>query len=233
VEILKKSCFTVLAIFSFGFGQQYTITLFDFPFVEVMMEPSPGTLIFKTKTTGLLDLFWPTDNTYSVSYDSASFNFKQTKKEIHQGSVKYSLEGVYDSKKELLVYDDIILKRPPDIQTIFSMLARIQESDGRKLDSKWFPMEHDGRLFETRFLFAGEDTVSVNRKDIVCDHYRLDINPVEDVTSLPVQADYFMNNIISTEAIRQVWVEKTFPFRIIQASVKLYGLNIVARIVHV
>ena len=42
-----------------------------------------------------------------------------------------------------------------------------------------------------------------------------------------------MNNIVAPEAVRQLWIEKSGRRRIIQASVKIYGINIVAKIKNV
>ncbi|MCH7762811.1 MAG: hypothetical protein IIB95_03615 [Candidatus Marinimicrobia bacterium] len=229
---MTKYFLICLVIFSQLSGQNYTITIFGFPFVSVTMDKIPGELTFQTQTTGLLNYFWPMDNTYFISYDSLDYSFKQFEKKIHQGSVMYSLNAKYDQEKGQLFYDDIALNRPPEIQTIFSMLVRVQEQHKEDLDTKWFPMEHDGQLFESRYLWAETDTILINRVEKICDHYRLDIKAVEDVTSLPEQSDYFMNNIIAEKAIRQIWVEKSSPRRIVQASVKLYGINIIARWTH-
>ncbi len=229
MRIYLLICFT---LFSQLYGQNYTITIFGFPFVSVTMDKTPGELTFQTQTTGLLDYLWPTDNTYFISYDSSDYHFKQFEKKIHQGSVTYSINAKYDHEKEHLFYDDIALNRPPEIQTIFSMLVRVQEQHKEDLDSKWFPMEHDGQLFEARYLWAETDTILINRDEKICDHYRLDIKAIEDVTSLPEQSDYFMNNITAKEAIRQIWVEKSSPRRIVQVSVTMYGLNIIAKLTH-
>jgi len=213
-------------------GQNYTVTIFGFPFVSVSMDKTSGELSFYTETTGLLDYLWPTENTYYISYDSSDYDFEQLKKNIQQGSTKYSTNAEYNHENEQLFYGDIALNRPPEIQTIFSMLVRVQEQRKEDLDTKWFPLEHDGQLFEARYLWAGVDTLLINRDEKICDHYRLDIKAVDDVTSLPEQSDYFMNNIVAEKAIRQIWVEKTHPKRIVQASVKLNGLNIIATLTH-
>jgi hypothetical protein len=94
-------------------------------------------------------------------------------------------------------------------------------------------MDHDGKLYSARLLWADTSTISLADSVIICDHYRLDIKAEEDVTSLPEQSDYFMDNIIESKAIRQLWVEKSGQHRIIQATVKVFGINIIARIKHV
>jgi hypothetical protein len=121
----------------------------------------------------------------------------------------------------------------PEIQTIFTLLARVQKESVEALDTKWFPMDHDGELFSARFLWADTSTISIANSTILCDHYRLDIKAQDDVTSTPEQSDYFMNNIVSPEVVRQIWVEKNGLRRIIQATVNIYGIKIIAKINHV
>ncbi|MFQ6677394.1 MAG: hypothetical protein ACE5D0_03665 [Fidelibacterota bacterium] len=221
-----------LIVFSFLFGQNYTISVFGAPLVSVTLERGVEELTFQTETTGILNYIWPVDNTYFITYDSSNYGFRQYEKTIHQGSESYSLKAYYDHEKKQVLYDNISLDRPPDVQTIFSMLIRVQEENIEEIDTKWFLMEHDSRLFESRYLWAETDTILINNNEMVCDLYRLDIKEVEGVTSLPEQSDYFMNNITEREAVRQIWVEKTIPGRIIKASVKLYGLNFIAKLTY-
>jgi hypothetical protein len=227
-----KYLLTVMIVSSCLFGQEYTITVFGAPFVSVSMERGGGELTFHTETTGILDYLWPVDNTYFISYDSSNYGFRQFEKQINQGSVSYSLKAHYDPDKKQVLYDNIALYRTPDVQTIFSMLLRVQEENIEELDTKWFLMEHDGQLYESRYLWAETDTVLIRNHKFFCDHYRLDIKKVEEVPSLPEQPDYFMNNITENKAIRQIWVEKTNSQRIVKASVKLYGLTFIAKLDH-
>jgi len=227
-----KYLWTVLFASSCLFGQEYSITVFGAPFASVNMERGVGELTFHTETTGILDNLWPVDNTYFISYDSSNYGFRQFEKNIRQGSVSYSLKAHYDTDKKQVLYDNIALDRTPDVQTIFSMLLRVQEENIEELDTKWFLMEHDGQLYESRYLWAETDTILIRNHKLICDHYRLDIKKVEGFASLPEQPDYFMNNITENKAIRQIWVEKTNHQRIVKASVKLYGLTFIAKLDH-
>jgi hypothetical protein len=154
-------------------------------------------------------------------------------KNIRQGSTSYTSSANYSSSDSVLNYDKQALKRIPEIQSIFTLLLQVQKEPVDALDTKWFSMDHDGKLYSARLLWADTSTISLADSVIICDHYRLDIKAEEDVTSLPEQSDYFMDNIIESKAIRQLWVEKSGQHRIIQAAVKVFGINIIARIKHV
>ena len=45
---------------------------------------------------------------------------------------------------------------------------------------------------------------------------------------IPTINDYFTDNVASTDALRQLWVEQTGKKRIIQAAVSLYGMTVTA-----
>ena len=45
-------------------------------------------------------------------------------------------------------------------------------------------------------------------------------------------SDYFMENIVDDNSVRQIWVEKNNNKRIIKASVKVYGFPLEAIIVN-
>ncbi|HBN45278.1 MAG TPA: hypothetical protein QGF08_01945 [Candidatus Marinimicrobia bacterium] len=225
--IILFSCVYALA------GQEYKITFFSLPAIDVNMHKENNTINFKAQTVGFIDLIWPATNNYSVTYNQAHFGILAYNKKIRQGSIKYKVSATYNPADSMLTYDNQTLKRIPEVQSIFTILARVQKETAVELDAKWFPMEHDGQLFSTRLLWADTSTVMIGDSAVLCDHYRLDIKAEEDVTSPPEQSDYFMNNIVFPEAVRQLWVEKHGQRRIIQAGVKVYGINIKARISNV
>ena len=231
--IMKRFLYVLFFCFSLIHAQEYTITFFGFPAVDVNMEIDSNKIDFKAKTVGLIDLIWPASNHYSVKYDMNHYGILSFEKNIRQGSTSYTSSANYSSSDSVLNYDKQALKRIPEIQSIFTLLLQVQKEPVYALDTKWFSMDHDGKLYSARFLWADTSTISLADSDIICDHYRLDIKAEEDVTSLPEQSDYFMDNIIESKAIRQLWVEKSGQHRIIQAAVKVFGINIIARIKHV
>lgn len=234
METMKKQWVYSLVFCLFSLhGQEYAITYFGFSAADVKMDMGENQISFNVQTIGLIDFIWPTTNHYAVTYDKDHFGVVTFAKKIKQGSTKYTVSAEYDQGDSVLKYETHAPQRLPHIQSIFTMLARVQKESVEELDTKWFSMDHDGQLFSTRLLWADTSTITVADSRILCDHYRLDIKAEEDVTSLPEQSDYFMNNIIAPGLVRQLWVEKSGRQRIIQAAVKIYGINIVARIKNV
>ena len=230
---MKRLLYILFLCFWFIHAQDYKITFFGLPAVDVNMAVDENKINFSVQTVGLINLIWPTENQYAVTYNSSHFGLLNYKKKIKQGTNKYKLTAKYYPEDSTLHYEQTTLKRVPEIQTIFTLLAQVQKEPIDAIDTKWFPMDHDGQLFSARLLWADTSTITIEDSSIICNHYRLDIKAEEDVTSLHEQSDYFMNNIVAPEAVRQLWVEKSGRRRIIQASVKIYGINIVARIKNV
>ena len=231
--IMKRLLHILFLCFWFIHAQDYKITFLGLPAVDVNMAVDENKINFSVQTVGLINLIWPTENQYAVTYNSSHFGLLNYEKKIKQGTNKYKLTAKYYPEDSTLHYEQTTLKRVPEIQTIFTLLAQVQKEPIDAIDTKWFPMDHDGQLFSARLLWADTSTITIEDSSIICNHYRLDIKAEEDVTSLHEQSDYFMNNIVAPEAVRQLWVEKSGRRRIIQASVKIYGINIVAKIKNV
>jgi len=135
-------------------------------------------------------------------------------------------------KTELLEFPSEARPRPREIQSIFTLLARVQQETVAKLDARWFTLDHEGRLYKGRFLWADSVNIKALGKEIPCDHYRLDLIPLEHSEEEPIltHSDYFMSHIIATNAVRQLWVERGKSRRIIKASVTVYGIPVEALI---
>ena len=230
---MKRLLYILFLCFWFIHAQDYKITFYGLPAVDVNMAVDENKINFSVQTVGLINLIWPTENQYAVTYNSSHFGLLNYEKKIKQGTNKYKLTAKYYPEDSTLHYEQTTLKRVPEIQTIFTLLAQVQKEPIDAIDTKWFPMDHDGQLFSARLLWADTSTITIEDSSIICNHYRLDIKAEEDVTSLHEQSDYFMNNIVAPEAVRQLWIEKSGRRRIIQASVKIYGINIVAKIKNV
>ena len=230
---MKRLLHILFLCFCIIHAQDYKITFLGLPAVDVNMTMDENKINFSVQTVGLINLIWPTENQYAVTYNSSHFGLLNYEKKIKQGTNKYKLTAKYYPEDSTLHYEQTTLKRVPEIQTIFTLLAQVQKEPIDAIDTKWFPMDHDGQLFSARLLWADTSTITIEDSSIICNHYRLDIKAEEDVTSLHEQSDYFMNNIVAPEAVRQLWIEKSGRRRIIQASVKIYGINIVAKIKNV
>ena len=72
--------------------------------------------------------------------------------------------------------------------------------------------------------------VEINDLDILCDHYRLDIEETDGVSINISPWDYFTDHVASNEALRQIWVEQNDKRRIIKATVSIYGMTITAEL---
>ena len=116
------------------------------------------------------------------------------------------------------------------IQNIFTLLARVSYQSVEDLDTKWFAMNHEGVPHRARFLWAGTDTLDINNADMVCDHYRLDIEKAKGESVQVSPWDYFTDHVSSSKAIRQIWVEQNDKRRIIKATVSIYGMTVTAEI---
>ena len=213
-------------------AQEYTISIFGLPIAEVKQTRSHhSTISFETRTTGIADLIWPAKNFYSAQFDSASFGIRGWDKKIRQGEFKKKLsvdfnqattELVYGSKNKVQITDKT--------QTIFTLLAMVQAADYRELDTHWFPFEHEGQLGKARFVWSDTTTINYRKNKELCDHYRLDIIIDDDSGKFWEKSDYFMDEIIASGIVRQLWVSRETQKRIIQASIKTMGLPFIALI---
>lgn len=230
---MKQVLLTITLFISFSYSQKYKVSFFGIHAMDIEMIMTDSTIHFDTQTVGIFDLLWPTSNTYSTSFDQTSFGVRSYEKSVRQGSYKYSVSAKYDLQDSLLIIDGDPLERVHDVQSIFTMITRLQHQNVEELDTKWFSLDHEGILCKTRLLWADTATITINDQTIINDHYRLDIKVMDDVTSIPDRSDYFMKNIIQPNIVRQIWVEKNERKRIIQASVKIRGINVIARIKNV
>ena len=210
-------------------GQEYKITLWSFPIVAVEMKSeAPGKITFNTESIGIMDYIWPHDNNYTTHYDTTNFGLRHFSKKIKQGNFKQKLSCDFNRNDSTLTYDDNTVRVPDSVQTIFTLLARITVDSLEYIDTKWFPMDHEGCSYRGRFLWSDTVTIKAMDKDILCDHFRLDLIPNEDDECLLEKSDYFMKNIVAENTVRQLWVEKNNNKRIIKASAKVYGLTLEA-----
>ena len=227
--IVKAILIFLLASSIYLQGQEYKITLWSFPIVAVEMKSeAPGKITFNTESIGILDYIWPHDNNYTTHYDTTNFGLRHFSKKIKQGSFKQKLSCDFNRNDSTLTYNDNTVHVSDSVQTIFTLLARITVDSLEYIDTKWFPMDHEGCSYRGRFLWSDTVTVKVMDKDILCDHFRLDLIPNKDNECLLEKFDYFMKNIVAENTVRQLWVEKNNNKRIIKASAKVYGLTLEA-----
>ena len=211
-------------------AEDYKIYLLGIPIVNVSMEFSSNASSFHAETFGLIHSIWPVNNYYHTQYDSISFGVRQYEKLINQGRYSSELQCYYDFSSSSLIFNDINIVTVDSIQNIFTLLSRLSIQSIKEIDAKWFPMNHEGESHRARFLWVGAETVDINDSDVLCDHYRLDIEKIDGNSVKFSSWDYFTDHISSSEAIRQLWIEKYGKRRIVRATVSLYGMTILAEL---
>jgi hypothetical protein len=194
------------------------------------MEASENALSFHTETFGMIHSIWPVNNHYFTEYDSISFGIRQYTKSIRQGNYVGKLNCIFDSDGSKLNYNGQLVAVVDSIQNIFTLLARVSYQSAEYLDTKWYPMDHEGTPHRARFLLAGTEKLKIDDEDILCDHYRLDIEKTDGASVHVSPSDYFTEHVASIDALRQLWVEQTGKRRIIKASVSIYGMTVTAKI---
>ena len=123
-----------------------------------------------------------------------------------------------------------VIKTNKPTKNIFSLLAMSQSLSYEELDTKWFVFEHEGKIGNARFLWADTASIFFRDKKILCDHYRLDIRIENDQIKLNDKSDYFMDQIISPDIIRQLWISREPIKQIIKASIEIKGIKVIASI---
>ena len=98
------------------------------------------------------------------------------------------------------------------------------------LDTKWFNYEHEGQLGKARFIWADSSHIWNGKDSTLCDHYRLDININEALGQFMANSDYFMEEVIREGVVRELWVSKEIPKKIIQVRIKTKWYPVLATI---
>ena len=213
------------------FAENYNISLWSIPVAHVELIADEGEIHFNTKSVGLINYVWPHKNSYSTLYDKENFGLRKYSKKIKQGDFTQELAWVYNVDDSALVHNDTKTSIIDSIQTIFTLLARASLDPKDYLDTKWFRIDHESCAYKGRFLWSDTVSINVSNKEILCDHYRLDLIKVDEDPCGIENSDYFMENIIDYNTVRQIWVEKNNNKRIIKASAEVYGFPLEAIII--
>ena len=229
---LYKLYIFIILFCSFLFAENYNISLWTIPIAHVELIKNEGEIHFNTKSTGLINYIWPHKNSYSTFYNKDSFGLRKYSKNIQQGDFTQELAWVYNVDDSVLVFNDTKISIADSIQTIFTLLARVSLETKDYLDTKWFRVDHESCAYKGRFLWSDTVSVSVSNTKILCDHYRLDLIKVDQEQCGIESSDYFMENIVDYNNVRQIWVEKNNNKRIIKASAEVYGFPLEAIIVN-
>ena len=222
--ILIKTVFCIAI-----FAQEYSISIFGFHAADVSMSRNSTSSEFQANSRGIFDLIWPTSNNYKTVFDENNYSIKVWEKTIKQGSSKVKVSGNVTYDGYMKYKDEGDIKIDIETQTVFTILEMAIMMDRKYLDTKWFPYEHEGRLGRARLIWADSLNQWSGRDSILCDHYRFDIE-ITDSTKQVKTSDYFMNNIIRSDCVREIWVSREIPKNIIAAKVSLGPIPVIARI---
>lgn len=203
------------------FGQNFNVSVYGFSVAKATWNVKNNSVDFEYKTNGLAEIIWPAVNIYSTKFDSINYNFLNFTKTIDQRPLKQSIS--IDMKNDSLVYKKNYRIRSKPTKNLFSLLAMIQKGSTHDLDTKWLRFDHEGVLFDGRFISAGLDTININGENIVCNHYRFDIKKYNEENSLLDETDRLMAYSVKKNTFRQIWVERDGNRRIIKANITANG----------
>ncbi len=232
---MKASLFLIIILVFLSFAQSqdhYRLEFWGIPCGTITMDqPDPETLTFETQSQGILDWIYPFHNEYSVSFDTSTFNLRSLSKKIRQGSEVEKFTGTWDPDRPAIVYNQkIVVPRETEVMTVLSLLALVMHRSPQEIDTRWFPLEHEGALYRARFIWAGVDTLSILNEDQITDHYRLDFELVDDSGKILAHSDFFHEYITTDGLVKQLWVTSKTPKKILQAQVSLSGMTLKARL---
>ena len=226
-----RNLLILFIIICFASGQSYSVSVFGIPAADVEQTiHDSGKIEFTSQNRGIFDLFWPAKNAYGAIYDSNSFALKSWSKTIKQGEFQQDVSGKVDFLGYLVYDDKTMIEIPQNIYTIFTLLAMVQSRHYHKLDTKWFDFEQEGQIGQARFVWADTSNTWTGKDSVMCDHYRLDINIKEEENKLYNRSDYFMEEILADGVVRELWVSRKKPKRIIRTTLKTNWFPISATI---
>ena len=222
--ILIKSVFCIMV-----FSQEYSISIFGFHAADVTLNRDSTSTEFEAKNRGIFDLIWPTSNNYKTVFDKNNYSIKKWEKVIKQGSYKVKISGSITSDSYMKYEEGKVIKIESGTKTIFTFLEMAVMMNKDYLDTRWFPYEHEGSLGRARLIWADSLNQWSGKDSIFCDHYRFDIE-ITDSTKQVKNSDYFMNNIIRSDCVREIWVSRKSPKNIIAAKISLGPIPVLAMI---
>ena len=202
------------------FSQEYSVEILGLSAAKIKQTLSSDSVIYRIETDGLVDLFYPLENTYYSIFDPKDYGIIKFSKEIDEKDFKMKRSAIKDSLNFFKYTSSETVKLNTDTKTIFTLLSMVQNLSYLEVDTRWFDFEHESQTGQARFLWADSSNVWDGKDSIICDHYRLDIKIMENGDQNLKETDIFMKNIVKEEVTREFWVSKKKPKRIIQAKIK-------------
>ena len=204
----------------FCFSQEYSVDILGISVAEIKQTLNTDSAIYRIETDGLINLFYPVENTYYSVFDPKNYNIIKFSKKVDERDFKMKRSAIRDSLNFFNYSSSETVKLSVSTKTIFTLLSMIQNVSFIEIDTKWFSFEHETQTGRARFLWADSSNVWNGIDSIICDHYRLDIEIMENGDQNFKETDVFMKNIVKEEVTREFWVSKEEPKRIIQSVIK-------------
>ena len=203
------------------FGQDFNISVYGITVAKATWKLYDDKVDLEYKTKGLANLIWPAENMYSTEFNPKNYKLNGFTKKINQGELKQLVS--LNMNGDSLIYKSKHKIRTKPTYNLFSLLVLIQKNFVPELDTQWLLFEHEGALFNGRFISAGLDTINYNGDNIVCDYFRLDVKKDGEESSFLDVTDRLMSFSINENTTRQIWVERNGNRRIIKANILANG----------
>ena len=216
----------------------YTINFWGLTCVDVEMileekKEHNIKLKFLAKTRNIMDYFFPINNQYTTWYDKELFSISKYVVSINQPNADYNYELTWNNRIKQFSTSEISYSRPEKSHNIFSLLMRARNMEWEQLDTSWWPIEHDGKPYQGRYLWVDSLAILVGKEQIFADHFRFDIQKIKgDYQQLNEISDVFSWAIVLDNCIRQIWVERYGKRRILKAEVTIKGFNLRANLIN-
>jgi hypothetical protein len=190
-------------------SQEYDVSIWGIPVgTAEIQQDTDEEITLLLESNEFIDYAFPIDLEYYSKFNKISYSIVETKKTTEQKTVEQNYEAVL-TKENILIYskNDSIFTEP-NTHSLLSLLVKLMNSPVNSIDTKWFNLENEGILYETRFLWNDTTTISIDNDDILCDHYRLDLKMIDDENKIFEKTDYFNELFFDINSIRQIWLEK-------------------------
>ncbi len=209
-------------------GQEYNVSVWGVPIgTAKIRQDTDAEITFNLKSNKFIDYIFPIDLEYYSKFDKNNYTVLENKKTTKQGTEKQNYEAVL-KKGNILVYNEKdSISLDSNTHSLLSLLVKIMNSPVDSIDTKWFNLENEGILYETRLLWNDTTTISIKNENVLCNHYRLDLKILDDSIKIYEKTDNFNDLFFDINSIRQIWVEKwQKQQRIIKIVIKNNLLNL-------
>ncbi|MFC1527172.1 hypothetical protein ACFL5D_00305 [Candidatus Neomarinimicrobiota bacterium] len=209
-------------------SQEYDVSIWGIPVgAAEIHQDTDEEITLLLKSNEFIDYVFPVDLEYYSKFNKTNYTIVETKKTTEQKTEEQNYEAVL-AKGNILIYgkkDSIFIE--PNTHSLLSFLVKLMNSQVDSIDTKWFNLENEGILYETRILWNDTTTISIDNEDILCDHYRLDLKILNDENKIFEKTDHFNELFFDINSTRQIWIEKwQKQQRIIKITIKNNLINL-------